>query len=108
MNKHESQPKLYGSPHLKQQQDATSSQGVYSINKKRSMITGHSHAVLAARDQNPAQNPNNYNRIANIYNVNSYKNKRKSHAPDARMLVASQIVPQMKGGPYEDSGKRGD
>ena len=39
------------------------------------------------------QNGNNYTRIVNIYSVNNYKNKRKSHAPEARVHMNHSMLP---------------
>lgn len=48
----------------------------------------------------------NYKRIVNIYSVNNYKNKRKSHAPESRVALNHSMLPnhnvQGKVGPYED------
>ena len=42
---------------------------------------------------NGMQNGNNYIRIVNIYSVNNYKNKRKSHAPEARVHMNHSMLP---------------
>ena len=55
---------------------------------------------------NGMQNGNNYIRIVNIYSVNNYKNKRKSHAPESRVHMNHAVLPtpgvQGKVGPYDD------
>ena len=48
----------------------------------------------------------NYKRIVNIYSVNNYKNKRKSHAAESRVALNHSMLPGHnvpgKVGPYDD------
>ena len=48
----------------------------------------------------------------NIYSVNNYKNKRKSHAPEARVHMNHSMLPnpgvQGKVGPYDDVRRQGN
>ena len=76
------------------------------------MTNGQSHALLAGSGgANGMQNGNNYIRIVNIYSVNNYKNKRKSHAGESRVHMNHSMLPnhgvQGKVGPYDDARRHG-
>ena len=76
------------------------------------MANGQSHGVLAGSGgANGMQNGNNYIRIVNIYSVNNYKNKRKSHAAESRVHMNHSMLPnhgvQGKVGPYDDVRRHG-
>ena len=90
-------------------------QGLQSSSKKRGGVVNgqQSHGVLAGSGgANGMQNGNNYIRIVNIYSVNNYKNKRKSHAPESRVHMNHAVLPtpgvQGKVGPYDDVRRHGN
>lgn len=111
IQKHDSQPRMANSPSLKHL-DQMNVQGLQSSSKKRPLVNGQSHAVLAGSGgANGMQNGSNYIRIVNIYSVNNYKNKRKSHAPQQRINLNHSILPahgqQGKIGTYDESRRHG-
>ena len=95
-------------------QTASSGQKKMLINSGASQGMLHPQAANSASTgtmQIQGHSGQNYKRIVNIYSVNSYKNKRRSNAPETRVHLNHSVLPshgvQGKVGPYENRSRHG-
>lgn len=107
------------SQHQVLQKDQVSQYSGVSQKKKTLIInsgTNSQASIQTGPNQNVIQiqghSGQNYKRIVNIYSVNNYKNKRKSHAPEnSRGVLNQSMLPsgQVKNhiGPYDDRRSHG-